>query len=76
MTLEMLMQDNYDQGVADAEARAEAKAQKEIAKAQAKAKEKEACNIRNMYADNVPVAKIGQYFSLSEDEVRSIISAK
>ena len=34
MTLEMLMQDNYDQGVADAEARAEAKAQKEIVKAQ------------------------------------------
>ena len=90
MTLEMLMQDNYDQGVADAEARAEAKAQKEIVKAQeelakakeekaaaeAKAKEEKACNIRNFYFQGLSVENIAKGFSISEDEVRSIISAK
>ncbi len=65
MNLRMLLQDNYGQGVEDAEARAEAKAKKE-----------KACSIKSMYADNVPIAKICQYFSLSEDEVQSIISAK
>lgn len=61
MKWELRLKENYEKGVADE---------------RTKAKEEKAQNIRNMYEDNVPIAKIGQYFSLSEDEVRSIISAK
>lgn len=61
MKWELRLKENYEKGVADEKT---------------KAKEEKAQNIRNMYEDNVPIAKIGQYFSLSEDEVRSIISAK
>lgn len=61
MKWELMLKENYEKGVADEKT---------------KAKEKEAQNIRNMYEDNVPIAKIGQYFSLSEDEVRDILSVK
>ena len=65
MTLEMLMQDNYDQGVADEKARAETKA-----------KEEKAQNIKNFYFQGFSVENIAKGFSISEDEVRTIISAK
>ena len=61
MKWELMLKENYEKGVADEKT---------------KAKEKEAQNIRNMYEDNVPISKIGQYFSLSEDEVRDILSVK
>ncbi len=65
MTLEMLMQDNYDQGVADEKARAEAKA-----------KEEKAQNIRNFYFQGLSVENIAKGFSISEDEVKRILSVK
>lgn len=61
MKWELMLKENYEKGVADEKT---------------KAKEEKAQNIRNMYEDNVPIAKIGQYFSLSEDEVRDILSVK
>ncbi len=65
MSIDMLIRENLEQGRAEG-----------IAEAEAKAKEKEASNIRNMYADHVPVEKIAKYVSLSEAEVLNIISAK
>lgn len=61
MKWELMLKENYEKGVADEKT---------------KAKEEKAQNIRNMYEDNVPISKIGQYFSLSEDEVRDILSVK
>ena len=69
MTLELLMQDNYKAGLAKGEAKAEAKYR-------AKAKKKEAQSVKAMYSDHVSIDKIAKYVSLSEDEVRAILSEK
>ncbi len=85
MTLELLMQDNYKNGLAKGLAEGEKKGEKKgkaeglkegKAEAQAQAKAKEEQTVRNMYADHVPVNKIVQYVSLSADEVMSIVSEK
>ena len=73
MTLELLMQDNYKAGLAKGEAKGEAKAE---AKYRAKAKKKEAQSVKAMYSDHVSIDKIAKYVSLSEDEVRAILSEK
>ncbi len=79
MNLRMLLQDNYDQGVEDAEAKAEARIAKAEAKAQkeiAKAKEEKACNIRNFYSQGLSIETIAKGFSMTEAEVQNILSAK
>ena len=62
MTLELLMQDKYknglEQGLAQGKAQAEAK------------------TVKAMYADHVPVEKISKYVSLTEAEVQAILFAK
>ena len=59
------MQDQYDKGVAEG-----------AAKYEAKAKEKEAQTVKAMYTDHVSIDKISKYVSLSEDEVKAILSEK
>ena len=59
------MQDQYDKGVAEG-----------AAKYEAKAKEKEAQTVKAMYTDHVSIDKIAKYVSLSEDEIRAILSEK
>ena len=62
MTLELLMQDKYKNGL-----------EQGLAKGKAQA---EAQTVKAMYADHVPVEKISKYVSLTEAEVQNILSAK
>ena len=62
MTLELLMQDKYKNGLEQGLAQGKAQA--------------EAQTVKAMYADHVPVEKISKYVSLTEAEVQNIISAK
>ena len=66
MTLELLMQDKYKNGLEQGLA-------KGLAQGKAQA---EAQTVKAMYADHVPVEKISKYVSLTEAEVQNIISAK
>lgn len=61
MKWELMLKENYEKGVADEKT---------------KAKEEKAQNIRNFYFQGLSVENIAKGFSISEDEVRSIISAK
>ena len=73
MTLELLMQDKYKNGLEQGLAKGLAQGK---AQAEAKAKKEKAQSVRSMYADHVPVDKIAKYVSLTEAEVQNILSAK
>ena len=77
MTLELLMQDKYknglEQGLAKglAQGLAQGKAQ-----AEAKAKKEKASMIKDLYAKNVSLETIAECAHLSKSEVQAIITVK
>ena len=73
MTLELLMQDNYKNGLAKGLAEGEKRGEK---KAQAQAKKKEAQIVKNFYSKKIPLETIAECTQLSLAEVNKILSAK
>ena len=77
MTLELLMQDNYKNGLAKGLAKGLAEGEKKgEKKAQAQAKKEKNSMIKDLYAKKVPLETIAECAHLSETEIQSILSAK
>ncbi len=73
MTLELLMQDKYRNGLEQGLAKGLAQGK---AQAEAKAKEEKAQTVRNFYGQGLSVEAIAKDFGLSATEVQSILSTK
>ena len=73
MTLELLMQDKYKNGLEQGLAKGLAQGK---AQAEAKAKEEKTAMIKNLYAKKVSVGTIAECSQLSESEVQAILFAK
>ena len=69
MTLELLMQDKYKNGLEQGLAQGKAEAE-------AKVKEEKTAMIKNLYAKKVSVGTIAECSQLSESEVQAILFAK
>ena len=73
MTLELLMQDKYKNGLEQGLAKGLAQGK---AQAEAKAKKEKASMIKDLYAKNIPLETIAECAHLSKTEVQAIITVK
>ena len=77
MTLELLMQDNYKNGLAKGLAKGLAEGEKKgEKKAQAQAKKKEAQIVKNFYSKKIPLETISECTGLNISEIQRIIALK